>query len=150
MLFRSGAVCGCSGWTVWALSGEVGRPCVMVAPPSRTMCLAQWVRRSAVLRVSPPWSGCVGLESLECSGRKPDDATSVDAALPREGVKTWTLFVQGRTTASIFVASPLGGVVLKMVVLVCSPVGWPHTTSWLAAADDVLGALVALRAVWQR
>ena len=138
----------------------------MVVPPSRTMCLAQWVRRSAVLRVSPPWSGCVGLESLECSGRKPDDATSVDAVLPREGsswcssillnpghplrVKTWTLFVQGRTTASIFVAYPLGGVVLKMVVHVCLPVGWPPTTSWLAAADDVLGALVALRAVWQR
>ena len=65
-------------------------------------------------------------------------------------MKTWTLFVQGRTTASIFVASPLEGIILKMMVPLCALVGWTHTTSWLAAADDVLGAMVALRVVWQR
>ena len=65
-------------------------------------------------------------------------------------MKTMTLFLQGRMTASIFVASPLEGVVLKMKVPVCALVGWAYATSWLVAAGDVLGAMVALRAVWQR
>jgi hypothetical protein len=137
---------------------------VVLASSLRRRCVCQWVGVLAAVWFSPPLSGYVGVRRLVCSGRKPDDATSVDVAFPpggRHGAlqpsnpratssgKSQIPPVQGWMTAAILRRSPLEGVFLKFVCLCAPSRGWSYTTSWLAGCQLAIGCSVG-RLVWQQ
>jgi hypothetical protein len=141
-----------------------GCSCVVLASSLRRRCVCQLGRRACSGVVLPASVRLRGVRRLVCSGRKPNDAASVDVAFPPGGRRgalqpsnpratssgeSQIPAVQGWMTAAILRRSPLEGVFLKFVCLCAPSRGWSYTTSWLAVCQLAIGCSVG-RLVWQR